>query len=360
MMSMTQASIFLFFIHVLTFANAYMLKESTSSIRKLSLSSVRSLMTDIRSQVLIFNDSETNIPVVLIGAMHYNPQSITLVSSTINKLGSSLQSVVIESCHQRWNKTLIAQSKNSYLRKLFDNEMQCAADITEKLNISLVLGDQDISITSRRMKELFLSTLVDLLLPWNNTDIFFGWRRYVNDVKTAYEKTLIVEEKSVKFKSSLNVGDFFHPTLLAGLPVSLFRYPLALFTKSPKIALLMIVLIVYSSMDSYVYDTPSSLESLSVLTLVESIPQSFADHYQEWVDSFLIMILEVLLLGKVFLQGLLAERNEILAKNIREECKKAVLMTCSDDKGMEKERVIVAVLGMAHCNGIKKLLCANE
>ena len=40
-------------------------------------------------QILEFQEPQTNVTVVLVGAMHYNPSSIQLATSTINELGQS-------------------------------------------------------------------------------------------------------------------------------------------------------------------------------------------------------------------------------------------------------------------------------
>merc|ERR1711865_609267 len=60
-----------------------------------------------RRQVLEFVEPTTNVTVVLIGSMHYNPASIDLVKRTVDQLGDEqkLGSVIIESCDIRWNKT---------------------------------------------------------------------------------------------------------------------------------------------------------------------------------------------------------------------------------------------------------------
>eukprot|EP01036_Dinobryon_divergens_P002966 gene2966-3903_t len=82
-------------------------------------------------QTLSFVEPLTNVEVVLVGSMHYNPISINLAFNTCSLLAekSKLASVVVESCPVRWNKTLALQSSGSVLRKILDNEMQAAADV---------------------------------------------------------------------------------------------------------------------------------------------------------------------------------------------------------------------------------------
>ena len=115
--------------------------------------------------------------------------------------------------------------------------------------------------------------------------------------------------------------------------------------------------------------------------------------------SILFAAIELIIFGKLLIQVLLAERNEIIAKNILAQCqqysqsynrrsktmfpifqildqtrKKNDLIsggatyvpgTIQDDvlktkndviKDNNNEKVVVAILGMAHCNGIVKLL----
>jgi hypothetical protein len=58
------------------------------------------------SQMLSFIEPTTGVIVKLVGAMHYNPTSVSLAYSTCNDLAekSQLGSVIVESCPQRWNK----------------------------------------------------------------------------------------------------------------------------------------------------------------------------------------------------------------------------------------------------------------
>ena len=53
---------------------------------------------------------------------------------------------------------------------------------------------------------------------------------------------------------------------------------------------------------------------------------------------------------RILLLTFLGDRNEILAKTIRDEC-------FSLQKEDRCEEVVVVVLGLAHCNGVKRVLC---
>ena len=58
-------------------------------------------------------------------------------------------------------------------------------------------------------------------------------------------------------------------------------------------------------------------------------------------------LFETLVIGRVFLVGLLEERNFVLARKIRE----AAL-----GDGKRGTRTVVAILGAAHLNGVKTIL----
>merc|ERR1719273_1270924 len=87
------------------------------------------------SQVLKFKEPTTNVTVILIGAMHYNPASIELVRDTIETLGqeNKLGSVIIESCDIRWNDTSSSSTpsesevaQKEFKKKFLQNEMRVA------------------------------------------------------------------------------------------------------------------------------------------------------------------------------------------------------------------------------------------
>ena len=69
----------------------------------------------------------------------------------------------------------------------------------------------------------------------------------------------------------------------------------------------------------------------------------------ELFQSLLITSVEIAVLGRTMLVALLKERNEVIANKILQECEQAAKDTYSP-------KTIVAVLGMAHLNGIRFLL----
>ena len=80
-------------------------------------------------QVLKFVEPQTNVTVMLIGSMHYNPASIQLVETTVEDLAKSNQLgyVIIESCDIRLNTTqeMMDKKREQLLAK------QLASDITD-------------------------------------------------------------------------------------------------------------------------------------------------------------------------------------------------------------------------------------
>merc|ERR1712238_344676 len=94
-------------------------------------------------QLLEFVEPTTNVTVLLIGSMHYNPASIELVEQTVEKLGreDKLGSVIIESCDIRWNKTqTIMDKKNMKLQAKTEESQSSSSPVTsssDAVNITL-------------------------------------------------------------------------------------------------------------------------------------------------------------------------------------------------------------------------------
>lgn len=292
--------------------------------------------------------------------MHYNPMSIALASSTCENYveNQQLVSVIVESCPMRWNKTITTQPEGSFMRKVFDNEMQAASEVATRNNLRVILGDQDISATNKRMAQTFKQSIVDLLTPWNG-----GWTRLSDDICGAASLALPTG------KQYLGTSSFFDVGLLLASPVSLIRYPLSFMVKSPAVGIPVICGLVYALLNSG--------DSQFVGTTV-------VERVQEVLTSATIFGVETAVFARVFLVALLAERNEILAANILAECRKAAGAVAANDKknvgagqlwatlqalsgdGKKgksdsasvggREKVVVAVLGAAHVNGIRLLL----
>ena len=324
-------------------------------------------------QLLQFQEPQTNVTVVLVGAMHYNPASIQLAESTLLYLGrqDKLGSVIIESCDIRWNKTAELYEEKPFLKTILKNEMRTACDVALSFDRPVILGDQRINITSDALKSSLQQTLRDLVSPPT------GWKRFIDEVQSAWEETQLQGGKGY-----LSAFAFLDPRLLLVLPVSLIKYPLAFLVRDPLPT--SIVLTLFAAL-FYVDDSSAMQESI----MNDKIPLS------DWPRVFAFAGLETAVFARLLLKPLLAVRNEILAKSILEQCKlyantagqKQPKTTGWLDKFLPKKktgpmsrkdaatdviyvpgspaatvsdkeqaRVVVAVLGMAHCNGIMKLL----
>ena len=124
--------------------------------------------TKINGAVMSFVDPKTRSKVVLVGSMHYNPHSIGLARTTVEQEAANgrLRAVCVESCPTRWNATLEAQPVGSFLRALCDNEMQSGQEAGEAAGAEIVLADQSIQDTGRRIVQVTAQTLVELATPW--------------------------------------------------------------------------------------------------------------------------------------------------------------------------------------------------
>ena len=228
-------------------------------------------------------------------------------------------------------------------------------------------------------------------------------------------------------EQNLNAGDFFDPRLLLAAPVSLFKYPLSYAIKSPIFGALLLALVCWDLGGGGVVVPPSSEPTDYSYYYYSSNTELLLDV----VGNLLAFALETALFARVFLKELLAERNEILARSILDQCVlysqqnkdeqqkrrrqqqkeqpsigswlpfwKATPTTAPSNDGIvyapgsvvpaaappptsggrrrfvvwgkggggnskqqqqpqehqEEEKAVVAILGMAHCNGIMKLL----
>jgi len=316
--------------------------------------------------VLRFRDAETDVNVVLIGTMHYNPVSIATVERLIedHRADQSLKAVVIESCPARWNvskKDKVPPRGASLYTKLLYNEMLAAADAVPG-SIPIVLGDAPIEVIGKRVRELGLSTLRQV------SDFPNGWYEVWKDFSAAVGRA--TEKVTMTEGRTLGAKDFLDFPLLLAMPVSIARYCTAIMIKGPNA--LRIPLLFFFGMMLFHTDAAAN-EGFSA---VSSAPMEVAEAANPFahtveavgdlVGSTLFAAAETMLLGRVFLVGLLEERNVILAKSIREACAQnkptKPWVELPEWLGPQKKRgpTIIAVLGMAHCNGVQQILLQAE
>ena len=151
------------------------------------------------------------------------------------------------------------------------------------------------------------------------------------------------------------------PRLLLAMPLSLFRYPLAWSIKSPKTVVPFL---------GFVYGL-SILPSLVPAGGVDAETHRYVASGAENAISalfFLLDVLEVVFLSRLFLKALLEVRNDILAKSVRETCEAVrreihetgVFETeTSTGTGTLRPKTVVAVLGAAHLNGVQARLLSG-
>jgi hypothetical protein len=307
-------------------------------------------------QILEFQEPQTNVTVVLVGAMHYNPSSINLAKTTIQDLAFAdrLGSVIVESCDIRWNKALEYYERRPWLKSLLKNEMMTSCKLAQEYNCPVILGDQRINITTAALKATLKETFVDLISPPS------GWKRFATEVSKAWEDTVPFGGQGY-----LGANAFFDPRLLLDVPVSFVKYPLSYMVRDPlptSVVLIGILALNY-------FDGSSSVTMDAVSN--NQVPLS------DYLVSFGLAALETVFFARLLLKPLLADRNEILAKSILDQCRLLATgetdlaskrsstseivyapgsaITITEPRG-DKDQAVVAILGMAHCNGIKKLL----
>ena len=353
-----------------------------SNIHSLKLLSAAKDSISTPPQLIQFREPKTNTKVILVGTMHYNPTSIKIVQDTIRTLGEeqSLGSVVVESCDIRWNTTMeiLKTQSGKLLEPFLTSEMKVACDEAIKYGRPCVLGDQQINATGISLKGALGQTFVDICSPFNG-----GWGRLYEDISKASDAALPSGD------GYLNARSILDPRLLIAAPVSFAKYPFSFLARNPVTTSIVLGIIFYIT---YLDISNSGAN-------VAFADASLEEQLTSVVASILFAAIELIIFGKLLIQVLLAERNEIIAKNILDQCqqysqsynrrsktmfpifqifdqtrKKNDLIsggatyvpgTIQDDvlktkndviKDNNNEKVVVAILGMAHCNGIVKLL----
>jgi len=375
---------------------------------------LESILGPNNRQILEFIEPSTNVTVLLIGSMHYNPASIALVENTLEELGSTkkLGSVIIESCDIRWNKTqeILDKNPNPNEKDFLGNEMRAAWEISSlKYNRPTILGDQRINVTVDALKASLKDTVQDIFIRGPN-----GWKHSLEEIQDGWSQTtpinndnLLPSEKNQGLQG-LNALSFLDPRILISLPVSLVKYPLSFFLKDPIPFGLFFSSIIglqyYSDHGTIPFIDMTSIgaAAAAATTTASDLLQSQTQPdrtFADYILSISFAILEIVVFARLLLKPLLAERNDILAKSILDQCK--IYSTTTTTNGVkdnnnwfqqffkldsksrtsdsdsdpsityvpgcspsemnggvgEGERpVVVAVLGMAHCNGIMKLL----
>ena len=143
--------------------------------------------------IVRITDAASRRPVLLVGTMHYNPHSVLLVQRTVAAAARShgLHATAIELCDSRWNSTAAVGWRDKRLerlspleRLLSEDEFQVAWESAVACGLAdVVLADQPVGLTGRRLGAALLRTSTDLLTPQ-------GWRRVAVDVQSALRPPL--------------------------------------------------------------------------------------------------------------------------------------------------------------------------
>ena len=282
----------------------------------------------LRSIVRV-TDAASRRPVVLIGTMHYNPASIAAVASTVKATAASrggLHATAIELCPARWNTTIAKQwDRTDGLRRLMaEDEFQVAFEAATDCGLSdVVLADQSIEVTGKRLGAALLQTCVDLLSGPT------GWKRVQEDLLE------FVRQLPTFATAAADMG------LLAGMPLAMVRY---------------------------IYQSPAALPFLALSTatlFVAAAIDEATGALPAWEDGVFTLLLAIVL-GRAAFVSLIDERNDVLARNIRDACMqppKAQSMAIADvvtdavDAAREDPTAtVIAVVGMAHLAGVRDAL----
>lgn len=137
--------------------------------------------------------------------------------------------------------------------------------------------------------------------------------------------------------------------LAAGMPVSLFRYPLAWTLKSPKVIVPFAAFV--WGLEQLPYMVPLGGIDATTGSYVPSGPETFVS-----VLFLALDVLQVVFLSRLFLKALLETRNDVLARSIREACEASA--GASAGRG-GNGGAVVAVLGAAHLNGVQSRLMTS-
>lgn len=200
----------------------------------------------------------------------------------------------------------------------FETALDCGLD-------DVVLADQPIEQTASRLVASLRDTVVDLLTPG-------GWCRVSCDLRSALLQLAAF---------ALAASDY---RILGGTPLAVVRY---------------------------LYQSPAALPfvvvSCAALALAQAVDEA-TGALPAWQDGVVSVMVAIVLTRAIFV-ALIAERNTVLARNIRDAC--LASSVSSEQIGSSNGRVsggggegrvsseaaaVVAVMGLAHLEGVRTAL----
>ena len=270
--------------------------------------------------IIRITDAASQRPIILVGTMHYNPHSVRQVRATVSAAARhcGLHATAIELCPSRWDSTAAARwqerrmDESNLKRVLSEDEFQVAWESTVACGLpDVVLADQPIALTGRRLGASLLSTPVDLLSP-------AGWRRVTTDLQAARRQLPTF------------VSAALHGKLLRGAPLAAARY---------------------------LYQSPAALPFivLSTAALVVAAAVDEATGAVATWDDGVVTALVALVFGRAAFVSLIQERDRVLAHNIRKAC-----LAREQHATVASRGAVVAVIGMAHLAGVREALLEAE
>eukprot|EP00419_Tripos_fusus_P075577 CAMPEP_0172893112 /NCGR_PEP_ID=MMETSP1075-20121228/147730_1 /TAXON_ID=2916 /ORGANISM="Ceratium fusus, Strain PA161109" /LENGTH=222 /DNA_ID=CAMNT_0013747917 /DNA_START=461 /DNA_END=1129 /DNA_ORIENTATION=+ len=217
----------------------------------------------------------------------------------------------------------MSQPPGTPLRSFLDNEMQAAAEVAEAAGRPVVLGDQTVEQLTKELGEAAKAATLDMLSVnglKHSIDVVFGQSLLITG--------LLQQGNRVSFRNgeeSIGLRDFLDPALLLGTPVAVCRYLFSTLLRAPTAAFWVAAIF---ALESAVPDSPEGSDLISDVF---------------WWGLQLFILLWML---RILFTALLRDRDSVLAESIKEAC------LASSGPG----RAVVAVLGAAHCNGVKQSL----
>ena len=146
---------------------------------------------------------------------------------------------------------------------------------------------------------------------------FQGWKKLKSEFQEAVE--VAVPLTGSREEGYLNIGSILDPRLVLAAPVTFIKYPLSFLARNPISTLAVFAFLTAlsfledASAQSMIGDTGSLYYGLQdANTLQDQILESFA--------SLAFSLAEFGLFGRLMIQVLLKERNEVLAQNILNQC----------------------------------------
>jgi hypothetical protein len=311
--------------------------------------SMLSLALALAPSVLRFIDCKTGREIVLVGCMHGNPTSIRLTEAVLRECADAdeLGAVALELCPQRWERTANAPppppgSLRAWLRA---DEVQAAVCLAEEIGCGLIAADQEIDVTCARLAQLSKQTAMQLATP-------AGWRCARHDLASGWQSLQPGAGAGAGAGECAGVGigplSYVEPRLLVGAPVALLRYLLA----SPALA---------GGLLGVGFVLALGVGAAEPPAVGANAPQGL-QAVSELLPYIAVALLESLLLLRVSLVGLVEERNYVLARNIRAASMQVLTPPRAlrqRGRGMDG-RAVVAVLGLAHLNGVRTILTTSR